>query len=186
MVWFDGSGTALAVQWTTLSRVAAINAERELVGVRLTGAASNYTGGIYIDDYVLKKNLTNERSIGNICQCLPLAFNGAGVDLELPAIGAYRDIEIKAAYLLPKTAITGDDTDYIKLTLKNKKSGNAICTKTFVTGVDADAYAMAAFGGVDSDEAIIDEGESASIIVTNYCSGMDLPDSLLCIEYNLA
>lgn len=186
MIWIDGDPVALPIEWQTVSQVVTTNPERELLTVRLTARATNYTGGMYWDDFVLKRNLTDERATGNMMTFLPIPATGAGADLELPAIGASRDIEIKSAHLVPSAAMVGDNTDYIVLKVRNKASGNNICTLTFTLGTDADAYEVIDFGGADADETILETGDAASIVVTNVSSGMALPASLLVIEYNLA
>lgn len=70
---------------------------------------------------------------------------------------------------------------HLELKLINKHTDNVICTKTFITGIDAPAYQVTDFGPVDEEKSELEYGQAVSLVV----EGGTLPECLLIIQWDV-
>jgi len=172
MTWTDGNVGAIPVQWLRLTSTIQVNQNKELVT-----AMFKANGYQYFDNFSLKRNLSNERTVGNNILTIPISANVS----EYPVFGALSDCYISAAHIFPKAQITGANPALV-LTLKNTEDDSTICTKTFAAGTDAPAYEVTAFGPADEDHYEISTGYGVKLEVSGSGS---IPDLLLLLEWNL-
>jgi len=109
----------------------------------------------------------------------------AGSTTEVPVFCAPVRCWIKKVSIIPKTAITGADTNNMVLTFKNKGSDGsgtaAIASVTFSNGVNAAAFDEKDFGSVSKN--YLNAGDVVSLAKSENGSGMDMPDLIVKIEY---
>lgn len=183
MNWIAGELTNLPVEWLRIETICPVNKERELLKVRVTGLTEGLTGGGYFDEFVLKKNLLDEKQTGAEKVFLPIDETTG--EIELPVFGATVEAIVVAAHIVPENPITGNDSDYMTLKLVNKETGVVICTKTFVAGVDAASYEVCDFGPVNEAAGAINICQAVSFKKMDTGAGMTLPRCLLIVEWNL-
>lgn len=182
MTWVDGELYGIDVEWLHVEGICEANPDVELLKVRVSGITEGLDGYGYFDLFQLCKNLLNDKITGNEVVCLPIDEITGSV--EIPVFGAVVDAQIIAVHIVPKSAITGNDTNYMQLKLVNKETGATICTKTFLSGVDAPAYEVTDFGPASDTAGAINLGRGISFVKEEF-GGMVLPQCVLIIQWNL-
>jgi hypothetical protein len=184
ITWVEGTLQSLDVEWLHVENICEVR-DVELLKVRVSGITDSLNGYGYFDLFQLCKNLLNEKITGNETIYLPLDEVPAGAITEIPVFGAVIEAQIVAAHIVPKTNITGNDTNYMALKLINKETGTVICTRTFLNGINAPAYKVTDFGPANETNGTINLGQSVSFVKEEVGSGMTLPQSILVIQWNL-
>lgn len=185
MTWIEGELQGLEIEWLHVEGICEVNSEKELLRVRVSGVTEGLDGYGYFDMFQLCKNLLNEKITGSEVVYLLLGEVSAGVTVEIPVFGAVTEAQIVAAHLVPKETITGNNSDYMQLKLVNKDTGAVICTKTFLSGVNAPAYEVTDFGPVDEEAGAINVGQGVSFAKEEFGAGMKLPQCTLVIQWDL-
>lgn len=181
--YIDCDPVETGVEWLRLESVCPTNKEKELLRARVTGLTEGLAGGGYFDQFQLRKNLLNEKQIGSeIIYRLLQAVTGP---FETVVFGATVEAQIVACHIVPAQNITGSNSDYMTLKLVNKETGNVICTKTFLAGVDASAWEVCNFGPVNEEASHVNLTKGVSLVKEDTGTGMILPVSLLIVEWNL-
>jgi len=184
LTWISGELNALTIEWLHIEAICEVNKDIELLTVKLSGITENLTGGGYFDNYLLLKNLLNEKTTGANIIYLPVPETSG--EIEIPVFGSIVEIaEIVAAHIVPKFDIIGSDSDYMTLKLINKESSEVICTKTFLAGADALAYEVTDFGPANENNNAVNYGKGVSLVKEDTGGGMTLPQSVLIVEWNL-
>ena len=185
MDWVLGELATVPVEWLRREASVAIDTEKELLNIEFHASAISAGSG-YWDYFQLLYDLTAEKLTGSDVVYIPLPAINAGTDDERVIFGAVKKCEIVAAHLVPESAITGDGTDYVQLRLLRKSDDAIICTKTFVTGIDAPAWEVSDFGGVSDANAILEIGDSVSLDVVHSAGGLAVDRYVLILQWNLA
>lgn len=185
MTWISGTLSGVDIEWMHFEEVCPVNENKELLRTRVTAITEGLDGYGYFDLFQLLKNLTDEKATGSEVVFIPRDQVSAGSTLEIPVMGAVKEMQIIAAHIVPKQAITGDNTNYMTLKLVNKETAAVICTKTFTLGLDAAAYEVTDFGPVDEAAAAISLNKGVSFVKEETAGGMTLPQSILVIQWNL-
>lgn len=176
--WIDGSLQEIPVRWLRLETTVPVNQEKELLYATIT--LKHPPGPRIFWDYLfLRRNLFNERVLGNNIVYIPVA---AGTE-EIPIFGAIGDCVILACHLVPKQPIIGDNPPLqLEIVNTDPEEGGTVCTKTFISGSDAPAYEVTEFGPVDSDASQLLDGFALKVVA----DGGSLPtDIILIIEWNI-
>jgi len=109
----------------------------------------------------------------------------SGTETEVPIWAAPCRCKVMRVGIIPKSAITGADTNYMTLSFKNKGSdgtGTAvIASKAFTNGVNGAAFDYVTFGAVSNN--LLNEGDVVSFAKAESGSGMNMPDLVAVIEY---
>lgn len=184
--WIEGEPQEFQIEWLKIDEICEISNNKELLRTRLSVITDNLNGYGYIDNLGLFKNLLNDKITGAEIVYIPLDEIPAGSSAEFPVFGAVTDAQIVAAHIIPKTTISGSDTDYMQLRLVNKETGSTICTKTFLNGTDAPAYQITDFGPVDEVSGTITLGQGVAFVKEEIGNGMALSQCVLVIQWNLA
>lgn len=174
MAWIDGDLQEYDVEWMSFEATCEVANNKELLRVRVSAVTDGFAG--FFDNFQLLKNLTNEKLFGAEVAYIPIDPNEA----ESPVFGAVKDFQIIAAHIVPKQDIVGGDPP-LELKLINKHTDNVICTKTFITGIDAPAYQVTDFGPVDEEKSKLEYGQAVSLVV----EGGTLPECLLIIQWDV-
>lgn len=183
--WIEGELQEVGIEWLHVEGICEVNSEKELLRVRVSGVTDGLDGYGYFDLFQLCKNLTNDKITGNEVIYLLIEEIPADQGAEIPVFGAVTEAQIVAVHIIPKETITGNDINYMQLKLVNKDTGAVICTKTFLSGVNAPAYEVMDFGPVDEEAGAINIGQGVSFVKEEFGGGMTLPKCLLIIEWNL-
>lgn len=182
--WYEGAAVSKPVEWTHIEQVVQVNPEKELLGVEINVWTKHTVyGDGYFDSIQLLKNLTNDKVMGS--EKIFHLFDEVTGTWVRPVFGAIADSRIVACHIVPTDGITGDDSDYMQLRLVNYQTSEDICTKTFVSGINAVAHEVTDFGPVDTSAAVIPAGGSVSLEKQDYGSGMTLPQCIIIIEWDL-
>lgn len=183
MTWFDSALQPLPIVWTALEATCDVDPDRELLSSDFEVLTVGLGGYGYFDNLFFNRNRTNE--IINGSDVMNLLIDPASGEFEIPVfLSVKEDCTIVAAHIVPKEDIIGDDTDYCKLMLYNVTQAKTLGTKTFLLGNDVNALEMSSIGGIN--EEIMEYGDVVVIAKENLGGGMDLPQFLLVIEWNLA
>jgi len=87
--------------------------------------------------------------------------------------------------IVPSSAITGADTNYMTLGFKNKGQDgtgtDVIAQKAFTSGVNASAFAFTDLGELSHN--VLNEGEVVTFFKSEAGTGANMPDLLAVIEY---
>lgn len=185
LIWVNSDLQALPIEWIRVDSVAEVRDDAEIIRARYRVVTLNLAEGGFFDELGFFQNLLHDKITGNNVVYFPIAPLAQGVPLEIPVFGAVTEAQIVAAHLVPKETITGNDSDYMQLKLVNKDTGAVICTKTFLSGVNAPAYEVTDFGPVDEEAGAINVGQGVSFAKEEFGAGMTLPRCLLIIEWNL-
>jgi len=185
MDWVLGELATIPVAWLRREVAVPVNTEKELLSVTLHASAVADGSG-YWDYFQVLYDLTAEKLTGSDVVYIPLPAINAGTDDERVIFGAVKRCEIVAAHLVPESSLTGDDTNYVQLRLLRKSDDAIICTKTFVTGIDAPAWEVTDFGGVDPDNALLEIGDSVSLDIVHTAGGLFVDRYVLILQWNLA
>jgi len=109
----------------------------------------------------------------------------AGSTTEVPVFAAPFKCKITKCSIIPKSAITGADTNNMVLKFVNKGgSGSgtaAICSVTFAAGTDVSAFDEYDMGSLSNN--ILNKGDVVSFAKAENGTGMDMPDLIAKIEY---
>lgn len=180
--WIEGDLLEVPIEWVLIEAICPVADDRELLRIKLT-AASDEDEPVYFDDLQLFINLTREKLLGWEKVFLPLGqLTG---NAEIPVFGAVVEAKIVAAHIVPKQTITGNNSSYCTLKLVNKETGAAICTKTFLAGVDAPAFEVTDFGPVNEVAGAINLGQGVSLVKEDSGGGLVVPESMLIIQWDL-
>jgi len=185
VTWVDGELNGIDIEWLSFETICEVDNDKELLRTRVTAETSGFSGYCYFDNLQLLKNLTDEKITGNEVTYIPLDEVSTGNEIEMPVFGAVTDVQIVSAHIVPKTTITGNDSNYMALKIINKETDAVICTKTFIAGADATAYQVTDFGPVNEGNGAISEGYGVSLVKEETGAGMLLPDGILIIQWNL-
>ena len=179
--WIDGTIGEMPIAWNQLEFYVDVNADIELLTVEVEARTENVAG--FFDDFLLARNITNDKLFASekIYHMLPQIES----DTEKIVIGAVDTLQIKNLHIVPSVTITGDDTNYAILKLRNKETGNLIATLSLLQGTNLPANIVYTFPAITTDNAIISEGECATFEVENIGNGMTIPESLLIIEWDV-
>jgi len=115
-----------------------------------------------------------------------IAAVAAGSTGEWAVFKAPEACEITAAYIVPDSAITGADTNYMTLSIVDKGSDGtgttAIASVDFTSGTDAAAFDAFSLGTL-GDAKTLAAGDVVSFKKAEAGTGMDMPNLLVVIEY---
>ncbi len=185
MSWVEGAYRSYRVSWTSISAVVPVSTIQELISAKFTVASEGMTDGLYFDEFVVQRDRTSEKIFGSELVFYPLTYVNTVDAFEFPVMGITKDTTVKAVYLVPKMGITGNENNYMQLNLLNKKTGGVIASKTFVAGIDGEAWKTVPFGPVNPGHAELTHDDSISIQMLQFGGGMVLPPSTLVVEWNL-
>lgn len=183
MTWIEGELQEVEIEWLHIEGICEVRDDVELLKVKVSGITDGLDGYGYFDLFQLCKNLLNDKITGAEIVYLPI--DEIVGYTEIPVFGAVVESQIIAAHIVPKTAITGNDINYMRLKLINKETGAIICTKTFLSGTDAPAYEVTDFGPANEIAGAVSLGQGISFLKEEFGSGMILPQCLLIIQWNL-
>ena len=107
----------------------------------------------------------------------------AGSTDEIPVFYAQEDVYVHEFGIIPEAQITGDATNYMTLTFKNKGTSGSGTTslgsKAFTSGI------YAAFDYIQvSTGKLLSEGEVVSLAKSEAGTGMDMPRLCVVIIYS--
>lgn len=170
MDWIESATVTYTLEWQEVTAEIAVRADLSNILFRAENNIDYYG---YADDLELFLNWEKEK-----VEITELLFYTTSDALEYPVLGATQNIDIVAAYLVPKETVTGNDP-VVVYSLINKETGGVICAKTIQAGVVMDAYRVSAFDPVNIDAASIGTGWSVSLTKT----AGHMPDTLLIIEW---
>ena len=183
ITWINGELNGVNIEWLHIEEICEVNDDKELLHVTVSGITDGLNGNGYFDVFQLLKNLTNEKITGS--EKVFLLLNQTSGEFTKAVFGAIEDAQIVAAHIVPVSTITGDDTNYMKLRIVNADTGLDICTKTFVTGIDANSQEVTAFGPTDDTAGEIEAGKGVILIKDDYGGGMTLPQCAIILEWDL-
>lgn len=110
----------------------------------------------------------------------------AGSTGEWAIFKAPEACEITAAYIVPDSAITGADTNYMTLSIVDKGSDGtgttAIASVDFTSGTNAAAFDATSLGTLGAGKTLA-AGDVVSFKKAEAGSGMNMPNLLVVIEY---
>lgn len=184
MAWIDGTLTQAPISWTHVEVDCTLKANgRELQDLVVTMKSVGADGKTYFDNLELLYDLTSAQiNKGNYW---PVDVSAASADFEIPAFGVPVDADITGCFVMFKTAVIGNNTDYFALKLINKANGNTICSKTFTGGVDAAAYEVVMFSTPGLDGRL-SAYEGVSLKYERSGAGLDLPQCVVGIIWKLS
>jgi len=183
IAWTDGAAESKTITWLHFETACLVNKEKELTLVEVRPTTKTAGAG-YFDSIQLLKNLTNDKVMGSE-KIFHLFNDEVSGEFYRPIFGAIADAKIVAAHLVPAEDIIGSDSDYMQFRLINNLTAEVICTKTFLSGIDAVQNEVADFGPVTAAYADIAAGQSVSLIKDNFGTGMTMPKCLFIIEWDL-
>lgn len=118
--------------------------------------------------------------------CVGIDAVSAGSTTELPVFVAPFRCKITKVSIVPSSAITGADTNYMTLGFKNKGgsgSGTAVmASQAFTSGNDVSAHDEFTFGESVVNNTL-NKGDVISFYKAESGTGMDMPALLAKIEY---
>jgi len=184
MAWVDGTLTQIPITWTHIEVDCELKANgRELQNLVVAMKSVGAAGKTYFDNVELLYDLTEAKLNGG--SYWPINVDAASADFEIPIWGMPVDADVIGAFVIFKSAITGNDTDYFALKLVNKANGNTICSKTFTSGVDAAAYEVVMFSTPGTDGRLSAFG-GVSLKYERSGAGMDLPQCVVGVVWDLS
>lgn len=183
MTWVESDIYEVEVVWQDIEIEVPVRDDKELLRVWLSVNTKNTEG--YIDDIELLRNLDREKLEGSEKIFMLVDEIPEGEEVELPVFGAINNSKIISFYIVPNEKILGSNSNYMTLKLRNKETGKDICTKTFLSEVNSEAYKVFNIGPIDEERAIIEETHSVTFVKENTGSGMKLPKSLLILEWDV-
>jgi len=114
------------------------------------------------------------------------AITGSNVK-EVPVTVAQNALSMKKISAVPQAAITGNDTNNFGVRIKNKALDGSgvvvLASLIFVAGVDGVAFDEKSLGTISNAAVAKDEVLSYEKFVAG--SGLNMPDMLLVLEYEL-
>jgi len=133
---------------------------------------------------------TQEQITGTIYSVsVPVPGIDVGVSDEVPLWAAPGDCTLESICFIPKSMITGADTDYFTLSVLDKGNTGTgtdeIVSLAFPLGVDAAAFTAKGLGTLSETHKILAQGDVISFKKAESGSGMALPDLVCVIEYKL-
>lgn len=181
--WIDGELSNVPIEWLHVEGICEVNAQKELLHVKVSGNTAELNGNGYFDLFELLKNLTEEKANGS--EKVFLLIDETAQTFTKAVFGAIIDTKIVAAHIIPVATITGNDSDYMKLRLVNADTNADICAKTFVSGINANSQEVTDFGPADDTAGAIEAGKGVVLLKENYGGGMTLPQCIIILEWDL-
>ena len=182
--WVTGKAGTLEIQWYELLEWFPVEQEAELVQTIVEPRTKNHPDGGFFDGFSLKYSLLFDKLFGP--ERVDICLEETSDNKEIPLFGAPDNSKIKAVYILPESSITGDDTNYMILKLRNKETGGDICTKHYITGNNVIAHELDLFGPPAEAHSLVQSMKSASLIVEKVGTGFTLPRSVVIILWDVA
>ena len=84
-----------------------------------------------------------------------------------------------------KEAVSGNNSNYVQLQLVNKESDKIISTLTFLEDINVASYEVISFGPVSEEYGVINLCKGVALKVEQFGAGMELPEAILIIEWDL-
>ena len=185
MNWIETDyGYELPIGWLRAEQTIKVAPDREITKVTFKVVTKDLPDGGYFDEFGLYRNLFMEMATGNNLIYFPIAPISAGSSVEIPVYGALDNTRIHGVYLVPKSTITGHNTNYAQLQFVNKENNGVMATLTLLEDIDAPAYKVTPFGPINEHSAM-EIHEGASFKVIHEGGGLAIPESVLIVEWNL-
>lgn len=182
--WIEGEAGVLPIEWYHITDWIPVADDREIINAIIEPKTKAHEDGGFFDAFSLKRSLEFLKLYG--AERVDLCLEETNDALEIPLFGAHEDSMVKSIYILPEGNITGHNENYMKLILRNKKTGGDISTKTYMEGNDVTAWNLDQMGPINKTHGLISQGEGTSLIVEKHGDGFIFPRSVIIILWDYA
>ena len=182
--WVEGVAKSLPIEWYHILDWIPVADDREIVNVTVEPHTVSHLGGGHYDALSLKGNLEFLKLYG--AERVDICLEETADQIEIPLFGAHEDSMLKAVYIVPEGNAVGDNTDYMKLIVRNKLTGGDACTKTYVAGNNINTWKLDLMGPIHKTHGLIPYGESTSLIVEKHGVGFTFPRSVIIVLWDYA
>lgn len=183
ITWVDSELKEIPIMWQSIEFIAPVKEDAEILTAKYR-IVTNDIGG-YFDNLGFFINLSNEKLTGSEKVFLPIPRIQQGEIREFPVFGAVQEVQIVAAHIMFKETVTGNNSNYVQLQLVNKESDEIISTLTFLEDINAASYEVISFGPVNEEYGAINLYKGVALKVEQFGAGMELPEAILIIEWDL-